>query len=165
MARLVLPPWPPNLRSRGDGPTAVHAFAILANKPPLTRRWTYANATVDCSTLQTSAHAEMDRILISCMKRVVANLRSRGDGPASGHDLGIVSVKPPLTRRWTYSMMLLMPKNHQTSAHAEMDPTRRWPEPSRQANLRSRGDGPPKNQSGSLVASKPPLTRRWTGKG
>ena len=74
---------PSNLRSRGDGPTAVHAFAILANKPPLTRRWTYANATVDCSTLQTSAHAEMDRILISCMKRVVANLRSRGDGPGS----------------------------------------------------------------------------------
>ena len=154
-----------NLRSRGDGPLTYYVANADAVKPPLTRRWTNKPGLSITYMGQTSAHAEMDLKCTTLTVGEYAKPRSRGDEPSVVVQYSADDGKTPLTRRWTYSMMLLMPKNHQTSAHAEMDPTRRWPEPSRQANLRSRGDGPPKNQSGSLVASKPPLTRRWTGKG
>ena len=155
----------PNLRSRGDGPDHEKDDADSVSKPPLTRRWTCLACLRGPAVRQTSAHAGMNLKCTTLTVGEYAKPRSRGDEPSVVVQYSADDGKTPLTRRWTYSMMLLMPKNHQTSAHAEMDPTRRWPEPSRQANLRSRGDGPPKNQSGSLVASKPPLTRRWTGKG
>ena len=154
-----------NLRSRGDGPDHEKDDADSVSKPPLTRRWTCLACLRGPAVRQTSAHAGMNLKCTTLTVGEYAKPRSRGDEPSVVVQYSADDGKTPLTRRWTYSMMLLMPKNHQTSAHAEMDPTRRWPEPSRQANLRSRGDGPPKNQSGSLVASKPPLTRRWTGKG
>ena len=131
-----------NLRSRGDGPDHEKDDADSVSKPPLTRRWTCLACLRGPAVRQTSAHAGMNLKCTTLTVGEYAKPRSRGDEPSVVVQYSADDGKTPLTRRWTYSMMLLMPKNHQTSAHAEMDPTRRWPEPSRQANLRSRGDGP-----------------------
>ena len=71
-----------NLRSRGDGPRACFCPTTRSAKPPLTRRWTRSNNVPDRVALQTSAHAEMDRILVLLSVTASANLRSRGDGPS-----------------------------------------------------------------------------------
>ena len=153
---------PPNLRSRGDGPFCSQPGIARSCKPPLTRRWTSASRSPPWTCTQTSAHAEMDLPLALSRLGQLANLRSRGDGPHSRFTTFRSSSKPPLTRRWTYSMMLLMPKNHQTSAHAEMDLQSVKPSAVKATNLRSRGDGPYQTLARAKQASKPPLTRRWT---
>ncbi len=70
-----------------------------------------------------------------------AKPRSRGDEPSVVVQYSADDGKTPLTRRWTYSMMLLMPKNHQTSAHAEMDREGLTGHARSVPNLRTRGDG------------------------
>ena len=73
----------PNLRSRGDGPGQHSLVMLSANKPPLTRRWTRLGGEEDNTIAQTSAHAEMDPFIPVTLWGVLANLRSRGDGPVS----------------------------------------------------------------------------------
>ena len=153
-----------NLRSRGDGPDHEKDDADSVSKPPLTRRWTCLACLRGPAVRQTSAHVGMNLKCTTLTVGEYAKPRSRGDEPSVVVQYSADDGKTPLTRRWTYSMMLLMPKNHQTSAHAEMDPTRRWPEPSRQANLRSRGDGPGRADGACPQRSKPPHTRRWAPK-
>ena len=148
-----------NLRSRGDGPRACFCPTTRSAKPPLTRRWTRSNNVPDRVALQTSAHAEMDRILVLLSVTASANLRSRGDGPLTYYVANADAVKPPLTRRWTNKPGLSITYMGQTSAHAEMDPTTRRTTPTVFPNLRSRGDGPALLAFGALRSGKPPLTR------
>ena len=92
----------PNLRSRGDGPSFHVVDARGSSKPPLTRRWTESRLSVSESSLQTSAHAEMDPRWWWRRSRSCSNLRSRGDGPKRAEMWWRMKDKPPLTRRWTY---------------------------------------------------------------
>ena len=94
----------------------------LANKPPLTRRWTVVRDAVIVLDEQTSAHAEMDPRAAGSFRLGRPNLRSRGDGPADEFFIRRRDFKPPLTRRWTSSLFLSDDTFCQTSAHAEMDP-------------------------------------------
>ena len=151
-----------NLRSRGDGPLMTTPAIALANKPPLTRRWTVVRDAVIVLDEQTSAHAEMDPRAAGSFRLGRPNLRSRGDGPRACFCPTTRSAKPPLTRRWTRSNNVPDRVALQTSAHAEMDP--RWARrsPARWPNLRSRGDGPISVMMYLTWFTKPPLTRRWT---
>ena len=134
----------------------------LANKPPLTRRWTPVRPEVFAWGDQTSAHAEMDPQTSFSSGVAISNLRSRGDGPKVGAEIARTVAKPPLTRRWTHLGHDVLDLVHQTSAHAEMDPDRLRPCGRRFPNLRSRGDGPVRLGTPDQTALKPPLTRRWT---
>ena len=49
------------------------------------------------------------------------NLRSRGDGPYFDKLYEESGGKPPLTRRWTWELLMPAIDRVQTSAHAEMD--------------------------------------------
>ena len=134
----------------------------LANKPPLTRRWTPVRPEVFAWGDQTSAHAEMDPQTSFSSGVAISNLRSRGDGPKVGAEIARTVAKPPLTRRWTHLGHDVLDLVHQTSAHAEMDPCD-WARPTRpRSNLRSRGDGPRHTDRPLARERKPPLTRRWT---
>ena len=148
-----------NLRSRGDGPTALFLRGGRVFKPPLTRRWTRYLSHGISKMPQTSAHAEMDPTVAFVPGAPVANLRSRGDGPLTYYVANADAVKPPLTRRWTNKPGLSITYMGQTSAHAEMDPTTRRTTPTVFPNLRSRGDGPALLAFGALRSGKPPLTR------
>ena len=148
-----------NLRSRGDGPTALFLRGGRVFKPPLTRRWTSRRRHRPKSSNQTSAHAEMDPSPVCAGIFYFANLRSRGDGPLTYYVANADAVKPPLTRRWTNKPGLSITYMGQTSAHAEMDPTTRRTTPTVFPNLRSRGDGPALLAFGALRSGKPPLTR------
>ena len=134
----------------------------LANKPPLTRRWTVVRDAVIVLDEQTSAHAEMDPRAAGSFRLGRPNLRSRGDGPRACFCPTTRSAKPPLTRRWTGHAERAEVMAGQTSAHAEMDldPFREGTAPS--PNLRSRGDGPLRRPGKRNRRRKPPLTRRWT---
>ena len=94
------------------------------------------------ASTQTSAHAEMD-LDVQILETDAA-------------------AKPPLTRRWTRWDKERKKAKAQTSAHAEMDLLHPPPNLSTLANLRSRGDGPPRNMEQQACHCKPPLTRRWT---
>ena len=132
------------------------------DKPPLTRRWTHAERRTCTACRQTSAHAEMDLQCTFARLGLLPNLRSRGDGPIPDDDRFAKRAKPPLTRRWTVSILADGSLRTQTSAHAEMDPV--WPRRVQPcgANLRSRGDGPRGKRGAVNIHVKPPLTRRWT---
>ena len=152
----------PNLRSRGDGPLRVALRPCGGRKPPLTRRWTHLVKVARVPEAQTSAHAEMDPAQIQDSCGMLANLRSRGDGPLSTFELFFARAKPPLTRRWTLILSGKELRPPQTSAHAEMDPCVGPGRETGVANLRSRGDGPLFNCHFICQTDKPPLTRRWT---
>ena len=111
-----------NLRSRGDGPTALFLRGGRVFKPPLTRRWTRYLSHGISKMPQTSAHAEMDLAPATQTKIFKPNLRSRGDGPKPRLRGHFLFCKPPLTRRWTRQRRLFPERRLQTSAHAEMDP-------------------------------------------
>ena len=151
-----------NLRSRGDGPIDIVRHVKLAGKPPLTRRWTLSGSHWRRSRWQTSAHAEMDRWRKARNLPWLPNLRSRGDGPSQIIGTTLKWSKPPLTRRWTHRESDLSTVQVQTSAHAEMDPLSRLRCSLKATNLRSRGDGPPRQSGQAGPCYKPPLTRRWT---
>ena len=151
-----------NLRSRGDGPCRLESRQQRFRKPPLTRRWTYTFVGGSMTCPQTSAHAEMDLLHLFHSQFLQTNLRSRGDGPPEARWRGDSETKPPLTRRWTQLAGLKKAWDEQTSAHAEMDPGIGTGVADRPANLRSRGDGPPRQSGQAVPCYKPPLTRRWT---
>ena len=152
----------PNLRSRGDGPASVASTQCVGVKPPLTRRWTGYSSCFRSQRQQTSAHAEMDHLAVLDVEHILANLRSRGDGPIGHYIYRPLSSKPPLTRRWTPSLWGVVDVTPQTSAHAEMDPLSSCSTAQITANLRSRGDGPRAGDTDQNLQTKPPLTRRWT---
>ena len=131
-----------NLRSRGDGPTALFLRGGRVFKPPLTRRWTRYLSHGISKMPQTSAHAEMDLAPATQTKIFKPNLRSRGDGPKPRLRGHFLFCKPPLTRRWTRQRRLFPERRLQTSAHAEMDLPCLPSGPCGPANLRSRGDEP-----------------------
>ena len=151
-----------NLRSRGDGPWTVSIWCRGISKPPLTRRWTVASVCVTPVATQTSAHAEMDPGIGTGVVDRLANLRSRGDGPIRWRRRIRPASKPPLTRRWTPYPGQPAGLGAQTSAHAEMDRDIVCSTAHMMANLRSRGDGPPRQSGQAVPCYKPPLTRRWT---
>ena len=152
----------PNLRSRGDGPVPIMFRIASLCKPPLTRRWTGYSSCFRSQRQQTSAHAEMDHLAVLDVEHILANLRSRGDGPTALFLRGGRVFKPPLTRRWTRYLSLGISKMPQTSAHAEMDLAPATQTKIFKPNLRSRGDGPKPRLRGHFLFCKPPLTRRWT---
>ena len=131
-----------NLRSRGDGPASVASTQCVGVKPPLTRRWTGYSSCFRSQRQQTSAHAEMDHLAVLDVEHILANLRSRGDGPIGHYIYRPLSSKPPLTRRWTRCHRAAQRRSRQTSAHAEMDLPRSSFGEGAFSNLRSRGDGP-----------------------
>ena len=149
-------------RSRGDEPRRVAAACRSRPKTPLTRRWTGYSACFRSQRQQTSAHAEMDHLAVLDVEHILANLRSRGDGPIGHYIYRPLSSKPPLTRRWTPSLWGVVDVTPQTSAHAEMDPLSSCSTAQITANLRSRGDGPTALFLRGGRVFKPPLTRRWT---
>ena len=151
-----------NLRSRGDGPKRATFAGRKGAKPPLTRRWTYFIFFTHSSCKQTSAHAEMDPGIGTGVVDRLANLRSRGDGPIRWRRRIRPASKPPLTRRWTPYPGQPAGLGAQTSAHAEMDRDIVCSTAHMMANLRSRGDGPPRQSGQAVPCYKPPLTRRWT---
>ena len=151
-----------NLRSRGDGPKLDGIQAGAENKPPLTRRWTLVSHRRLAGGHQTSAHAEMDLKKIHLISSGNTNLRSRGDGPIRWRRRIRPASKPPLTRRWTPYPGQPAGLGAQTSAHAEMDRDIVCSTAHMMANLRSRGDGPPRQSGQAVPCYKPPLTRRWT---
>ena len=151
-----------NLRSRGDGPLMTTPAIALANKPPLTRRWTRRRVFHPASRFQTSAHAEMDLEPVFVRRHVLPNLRSRGDGPVPIMFRIASLCKPPLTRRWTILPCLMLNTFSQTSAHAGMNLKCTTLTVGEYAKPRSRGDGPFENHTIMVEILKPPLTRRWT---
>ena len=71
-----------NLRICGDGPAAAGAASGSPTKPPHMRRWTFHIRNHSIYRVQTSAYAEMDLRGHGVQRRITANLRICGDGPA-----------------------------------------------------------------------------------
>ena len=112
------------------------------------------------ATPGSSAHAEMRRRLLRCIRLRIWFLRSRGDAPREYPRKRSRAAVPPLTRRCARVIVGLLGLGGGSSAHAEMRRIQGCTPALRTRFLRSRGDAPSTSPDCKSIRTVPPLTRR-----
>ena len=130
--------------------------------PPPTRRSTLSLPDGIVDPAGSSAHAEIDPLLICDHAAQLRLLRPRGDRPFTESDPTRVMLAPPPTRRSTLYKGPAIMGMFGSSAHAEIDPLPDTRERHLNWLLRPRGDRPRRGRCRYSACAAPPPTRRST---
>ena len=148
------------LRSRGDAPTLVEYCRATVVVPPLARRCADSRDQWPWTRVGSSARAEMRPSEAGLQATDDGFLRSRGDAPHLSREVSRKVLVPPLARRCAFFRCRLLFAGVGSSARAEMRPCEMLPRGAGIWFLRSRGDAPHLDTSGSRNLLVPPLARR-----
>ena len=158
--RPALDQWLP--RTRGDGPLAGVASAIVSLASPHTRGWTASDFRLAPPDSGFPAHAGMDPSTTPTGTAPRRLPRTRGDGPRIRRRRARADMASPHTRGWTPTPRRTAAVGGGFPAHAGMDRSSAAADWGWRRLPRTRGDGPMAESGCRVMATASPHTRGWT---
>ena len=149
-------------RARGDGPRPLRRGHPSPKRAPRTRGWTVSPEARTSSTVESPAHAGMDRPCAASSALAFGEPRARGDGPSARSAWVSMAVRAPRTRGWTVTCNHSGCAPAESPAHAGMDRRAAMIRRTGPGEPRARGDGPTPAPLTCCRQGRAPRTRGWT---